>query len=218
MRFKEQSDLWRPFWAEEGYSAPLPCHRKCSEVIKTPIFPAVLQCWVLHALSLRSSRGYWGQEQCQGQSPLGNVTAQAASTWLPLRAGLADAVLGSLQRKIRLDTFFHPSKVTLPSQEWSVLEWSGKSCVGAAWAAARVGDCAWAMEGLARGSWERRWLQTVCLNWFWAFRQLKYLWSYDCSPSWIHISMPSLARDFGSNFMSIFDNSCEEKSLVPYRE
>lgn len=96
-----------------------------------------------HALSLRSSRGYCGLEQCQGQSPLGNVSgspAQAASTWLPLRAGLANAGLGSLWGKIRLDKFLYPSDVTLSSPQWSELEWSGKFCVGAAWAVARVGE------------------------------------------------------------------------------
>lgn len=51
---------------------------------------SALEAWELRALSLRSSRGYWGLEQGQGQWPLGNVTdspAQAASTWLPLQAG-----------------------------------------------------------------------------------------------------------------------------------
>lgn len=77
MWFKQHSDLPRIFWAEDGHSAPLPCQGKCSEVIKTTIFAAVLQHWrpgSSHALSPRSSRGYCGLEQCQGQSPLGNVT------------------------------------------------------------------------------------------------------------------------------------------------
>lgn len=30
-----------------------------------------------------------------------------------------------------------------------MLERSGKSCVGVAWAVGRVDDCAWAMEGFA---------------------------------------------------------------------
>lgn len=151
----------RAFWAEDGHSAPLPCHGKCSEVIKTPIFAAVLRCTgdpgVPMLLSLRSSRGYCGLEQCQGQSPLGNVTAspaQAASTWLPLRAGLANAELASPWRKIRLDKCFYPSNVTLWSQWWSVLEWSGKSCVGAAWAVARVGELCLGCGRLCRGKLE----------------------------------------------------------------
>lgn len=59
--------MWRVMWfkhlsgAEDGHSAPLPCHGKCSEVIKTPIFAAVLRCTgdlgVPMLLSLRSSRG-----------------------------------------------------------------------------------------------------------------------------------------------------------------
>lgn len=159
--------MWRVMWfkhlsgAEDGHSAPLPCHGKCSEVIKTPIFAAVLRCTgdlgVPMLLSLRSSRGYCGLEQCQGQSPLGNVTAspaQAASTWLPLRAGLANAELASPWRKIRLDKCFYPSNVTLWSQWWSVLEWSGKSCVGAAWAVARVGELCSGCGRLCRGKLE----------------------------------------------------------------
>lgn len=44
MWFKQHSDLPRTFWAEDGHSAPLPCHGKCREVMKTPIFAAVWQC------------------------------------------------------------------------------------------------------------------------------------------------------------------------------
>lgn len=37
-----------------------------------------------------------------------------------------------------------------------MLELSGNSCVGAAWAVARVGSCARAVEGFARGSWQNK--------------------------------------------------------------